>query len=590
MKDLKEYWRGVICRVINLIAENENRGTGIVSPDSIITETPPDPEMGDIAFPMFQFSKILKKSPKEIAEQCRILLESEHLTDKKAGTPEVSGAYLNIRLDRIRVTEEVLARIGKQADDYGRGNVLNNKRITIEFSCPNTNKPLHLGHLRNDAIGMSLSLILEASGALIRRVNLINDRGIHICKSMLAYKKFAGGSTPGTEGVKGDHFVGKYYVLYNEWADKDPEAEKEAREMLKKWEQGDSEIMELWKKMNGWTIEGIQKTYSATGVEFDQVYYESDTYKLGKEEVLKGLSKGVFYRDKDNSVWVDLTGEGLDKKVLLRSDGTSLYLTQDIGTAVQRYNDWPFDTLIYVVASEQNYHFKVLFKVLSLLGYTWADNLYHLAYGMVNLPEGKMKSREGRIVDADDLIEDLCKLALKEIAAKGRDSEISDLESTAGMIASGALNYYLLQVSPYKDMVFYPEESISFTGNTGPYLQYTGARISSLLRKYSGNKEKYSGGTLKPGLLAGKEEWEIVRMLADFPGVIENAAEQKNPSVIAVFLFELGKHFSRFYHDNPILHNKNRDLIATRMALAESVMQVLKNGLKLICVPFLEKM
>ena len=592
MKELKEYWKKQVSIAVNSIARVLNRAADFeyteIKADSIVVENPPNPEMGDMAFPMFQFSKLLKKNPKEIALLCRdeLLLHIESVK----GQPVVSGPYLNIKLNRVYVAETVIKSIKASGAKYGEGSSLNGRRITIEFSCPNTNKPLHLGHLRNDAIGMSLSNIFKVSGATVRKVNLINDRGIHICKSMLAYMEFGEGSTPESEGIKGDHFVGKYYVLFNSWASKDLTAEPRAREMLKNWEKGDKEVIALWKKMNRWAIDGISETYRATGVEFDKIYFESETYKLGKEDVLKGLERGVFYREADGSIWVDLFDYGLDKKVLLRSDGTSLYLTQDIGTAVQRYKDWPFDKLIYVVASEQNYHFKVLFRVLKILGYNWADNLFHLAYGMVNLPEGKMKSREGKVVDADDLLIQLKNLAKNEIISKGRDSEIKDLDGTAESIALGALNYYLLQVSPYKDMIFFPEESISFTGNTGPYLQYMGARISSVLRKYKEGGAKYSGGVFNPQLLNGKEEWELMKMLGYFPELVENAADEKNPSLIAVYLYELAKHFSRFYHDNPILHNDDRDTIETRMELAMAVLQVLKNGLKLISVPFLDRM
>jgi len=590
MKEIKNYWKEQVKRAVISAAETLGIKNVTIDTDSIIIENPPNPEMGDLAFPMYQFSKILRKSPQEIASLCRDKLLSINETKGSKGEPFAAGPYLNIKMDRLYVANTVVLSIEKAEDRYGEGQLLNGRRIIIEFSCPNTNKPLHLGHLRNDAIGMSLSAIFKASGAVVRKVNLINDRGIHICKSMLAYKRFAEGSTPDTEGVKGDHFVGKYYVLFNDWASKDSSAEPAAREMLKKWEQGDGEVVSLWKKMNTWAIDGIGKTYRATGVDFDKIYFESETYKLGREDVLRGLGNGVFYKEKDGSIWVDLSDYGLDKKVLLRGDGTSLYLTQDIGTAVQRYRDWPFDMLIYVVASEQNYHFKVLFKVLKMLGYSWADNLYHLAYGMVNLPGGKMKSREGKVIDADDLLTQLKDLAKDEIISKGRDSEVEDLCKTAESIALGALNYYLLQVSPYKDMIFFPEESISFTGNTGPYLQYMGARISSVLRKYEEGREKYSGGAFKPELLGGKEEWKLIKMLGNFPELVENAAVEKNPSLIAVYLYKLAKHFSRFYHDNPILHNENKDLIKSRIVLAKSVLQVLKNGLKFISVPFLERM
>ncbi len=488
------------------------------------------------------------------------------------------------------MADRVLSGLLENPNGYLSPSSLGGRKIMIEFSCPNTNKPLHLGHLRNDAIGESVSRLLDFCGAEVMKVNLINDRGIHICKSMAAYKEFGNNSTPQSEGLKGDHFVGKYYVKFNEWAKESEEAEKIAREMLKKWEAGDGEILSLWRKMNDWAISGIKETYRKTGISFDKIYYESETYKLGKREVLRGLEEKIFYRETDGSIWVDLSDEGLDKKVLLRSDGTSLYLTQDIGTAVQRHRDWPFDRLIYVVASEQNYHFKVLFIVLKRLGYDWADNLYHLAYGMVHLPEGKMKSREGKVVDADDLLEELKQLAVKEIRDKNRESEVENIELTGEKIALGALNYYLLQVHPVKDIVFYPEESISFTGNTGPYIQYTGARISSMLKKFDERRENYRGGKFRVELLNSEVEWEIIKSLSGFRDIIERAAKEFNPSLVADYLFGLCKNYSRYYHDYPVLHNEDRDIVVSRIELARAVLETLKVGMYLLGIPFLEKM
>ncbi len=594
MKKLKERWREIVYRAVTAIAEKSGFETGELAPEKIITEVPPDMRMGEIAFPMFQFSRLLKSAPNVIAEEC--LSEIEKLSSKgeldlnELGLPTVKGPYLNIKLNRESVTAKTIDAVSSEGSEYGKSDILSGKRIMIEFSCPNTNKPLHLGHLRNDAIGFSVANLLVASGATVKRVNLINDRGIHICKSMAAYERFGKGSTPESEGIKGDHFVGKYYVMFNEWVSKDPEAEAIAREMLKKWENGDEKTIALWKKMNRWAIEGISRTYEKTGIGFDKIYYESETYKLGKDEVLKGLEGGIFYKEEDGSVWVDLTEEGLDRKVLLRSDGTSLYLTQDIGTAVQRYRDWPFDRLIYVVASEQNYHFKVLFLVLKKLGHQWAENLFHLSYGMVNLPEGKMKSREGKVVDADDLFEELKLLAREEIGSKEREGEIEDAEKTAEKIALGALNYYLLQVSPQKDMVFSPEESISFTGNTGPYLQYTGARISSMITKYRERESRYRGGQFKAELLGEEAEWEIIRRIASYPEIVEQAAENYNPSILAVYLYELCKAYSRYYHDFPVLHNDDINLVASRIKLASVLLIVLRNGMGILGIPFLEKM
>jgi arginyl-tRNA synthetase len=460
----------------------------------------------------------------------------------------------------------------------------------IEFSCPNTNKPLHLGHLRNDAIGVSLANILEENGAEVLRVNLINDRGIHICKSMIAYIKYGDGKTPESEGVKGDHFVGDFYVRYSGWEKNDSTAEERARELLLKWEAGDPETHELWKRMNGWAISGIEDTYKKTGVSFDRVYYESDTYSSGREEVEAGLDRGVFVREDDGSVTIDLSDIKLDKRVLLRRDGTSLYVTQDIGTAIRRYADWPFDQLIYVVAAEQEYHFRVLFHILKRLGYDWAQNLYHFSYGMVNLPEGKMKSREGTVVDADDLLEVLTELAANEIREKDREDEVDDPAATAEAIASAAIHYYLLAVSPGKDMIFNPDESISFNGNTGPYLQYTGARLRSMINKFEERTSDFAGGSFDAGLIQDGDEWEIIKLLGGYPEIIASAADELNPTLVAVHLYTLAKTYSRYYHDNPVLHNNNPDLVHTRITIAKAVVQVLKNGFRLLGIPFLEKM
>ncbi len=476
--------------------------------------------------------------------------------------------------------------IRKEGDAYGHNRTLGGKRIVVEFSCPNTNKPLHLGHLRNDSIGESISAILKANGAEVRKVNLINNRGVHICKSMLAYQKFGNGETPESTGKKGDHFVGDYYVLYNRKAEEDPSLEGQAQAMLKAWEDGDEEVVALWEKMNRWTLEGLSQSYERMRVSFDHYYYESETYRYGRDEVLKGVEQGVFYREADNSVWVDLEAIGLDKKVLLRSDGTSLYMTQDLGTAIRRYEDWFFDSMIYVVASEQQYHFKVLFHALGLLGYPWAKDLHHLSYGMVNLPDGKMKSREGKVVDGDDLVEELTLLAKEEIIAKEREELVGDLEETSLSIALGALNYYLLQVSPTKDMIFNPAESISFNGNTGPYLQYMGARISSMLAKY----EQEIPASFDASVLTLEDERSLIRQLALFGEVVERAAEGYDPSQITAYLYELSRTFSRWYHDNPVLKASTPALVEARVVLSSNVLQVLKNAFALVGIPFLAAM
>jgi arginyl-tRNA synthetase len=469
-----------------------------------------------------------------------------------------------------------------------------------------------LGHLRNDVLGESVSRILGACGAEIRKVCIINDRGIHICKSMLAYREQGQGKTPESEGIKSDHFVGDWYVAFSRELKteaeelvrtrglKPEEAEaraprmERAQELLRQWEAGDPETVALWKTMNHWAVEGIKETYRRTGVSFDQYYYESQTYLLGRDEVLKGLEQGLFQREADGAVTVDLTGEGLDKKVLLRKDGTSIYITQDIGTAIFRHQDWPFDRMIYVVGSEQQYHFKVLFTILKKLGFGWAHNLYHLSYGMVNLPEGKMKSREGTVVDADDLIDSLKDMALGEIREKEREEEVGDPAAVAEKIALGALHYYLLQANPAKDMLFDPKESLSFNGNTGPYLQYMGARISALLRKAAGQERAPSpeagAGPVRPELLTGDPEWELLKALAAYPEAVAAAAEGLDPSFLAAYLYDLSRAFSRFYHDCPVLGATEPGLAEARLCLCRGVLAVLRDALGLICVPFLDVM
>ncbi len=582
MNRYKQIWRERVRKAVEEESGNE------LEPADVIIEIPPRAEMGDLAFPMFPYASLLKSSPKDIA-----LRVSDRIRRKDPAASagiEIQGPYLNIHLDRLSVTTDVVAEILRSAEQYGRGGTLEGQRIVLEFSCPNTNKPLHLGHLRNDALGMSIERILSSLGAEVLKVNLINDRGVHICKSMVAYQRFGDGITPEDREQKGDHLVGDFYVRFAEWAKENPNAEELARQMLKSWEEEDPQIRELWERMNRWAIEGIEETYKKTGVRFDKIYLESRTYLLGREIVEAGVEKGVFYRESDGSVWIDLSAEKLDKKVLLRSDGTTLYLTQDLGTAVQRYQDWPFGRMIYIVGNEQRYHFQVLFKVLELLGYDWAENLYHLAYGMVNLPEGKMKSREGTVVDADDLIEDLERLAAEEIVEKDRQAEVGDLKLTAEKIALGALNYYLLQPSPLKDMIFDPKESLSFSGSTGPYLQYTGARISSMLRKFNERQLEFRDGVFKPELLTQPDEWSIVKHMASYPESVIQAARELNPSIVTASLFELAQTFSHYYHDNPVLHNENPDLVVTRITLAGAVRQVLANGMGLIGVPFLDRM
>jgi arginyl-tRNA synthetase len=554
-----------------------------IEASTVIAETPPKPEMGDLGFPMFSFAKLLRKGPAQIAQTLAIKLAAQ--TSQVGTTFTAEGPYLNARLNRGKVAQTLLKRT--EAASFGKPQTLVGYRIMIEFSSPNTNKPLHLGHLRNDVLGESVSRILVACGADVRKVCIINDRGIHICKSMLAYKEHGEGKTPESEGIKSDHFVGDFYVCFHHMSQNDPQAEVRAQDMLRKWELGDAETVNLWKKMNNWTVSGMKQTYERTGISFNQYYFESQTYLKGKDEILKGLESGIFYKEADGSVWVDLSAEQLDKKVLLRKDGTSLYITQDIGTAIFRHDDWPFDKLVYVVGSEQRYHFKVLFTILQKLGFDWKQNLYHLSYGMVNLPDGKMKSREGTVVDADDLLDSLHELALNEIHSKNREEAVGDPDATAERVALAALHYYLLQVSPSKDMLFDPKESLSFNGNTGPYLQYMGARVSALLRKAPPElKAEVSNGEL----LTSDAEWDLVKILSSYEETIASAATFMDPSVLAAYLYELSKSFSRFYHDCPILNAETPALASARLALSQAVLRVLRDTLDLICVPFLETM
>ena len=609
----KEEWKGLVQNTLQRMYE-ESGHEGMLSP--VVLQVPPKPEMGDLAFPLFAYAKAFSKAPNVLAQElsARINAISE---DPNANKPDgeafALGPYMNVRVNMDSVVSQMYGKIKAGGASYGHSNLLGTKKVMIEFSCPNTNKPLHLGHVRNDCIGQSMSQILKACGADVMKVNLINNRGVHMCKSMLAYQKFGNGETPESSGIKGDHLVGNYYVRFAEWeahelekdtaaniakgmseeeakalAKKENGPDMEAQAMLRKWEQGDPQVMDLWKLMNGWTLAGVAQTYERTGISFDKYYYESDTYKLGKDKVLEGLERGIFQKADDGSIYIDNSDIGLDRKILLRRDGTSIYITQDIGTAINRHEDWPFDSLIYVVASEQNYHFKVLFHVLDKLGYAWAKDLHHLSYGMVFLPEGKMKSREGTVVDADDLIQSLTDMAKEQILEKGREEDLDDVDGTAHKIALGALNYYILQFNPNKDFVFNPKESLSFNGNTGPYLQYMGARISSMLRKY--DEAAYLDVAFNPAVLSLEDEREMLKMLASFPEVVGKACTQYDPSIVCAFLYDLSKKFSHWYHDNQILKADTPELVKARVSLCEMVLQVMKNAFDLVGIPFLEKM
>lgn len=588
MKELKKIWHGKVTEALNKLRISMNVDCPGITEEEVPLENPPDPGMGDLGFPMFMFAKKFRKGPPVIAREVAEILSGD-VELAEYGRVQSQGPYVNVFVSREKATESVLKNILLSPESYGKTNSLSGRKIMIEFSSPNTNKPLHLGHLRNDALGESVSRILKFLGAEVYKVCIINNRGVHICKSMLAYKKFGNNETPESLGVKSDRFVGDFYVKFAKWASEDPGAEAEAQEMLRKWEAGDPDTVALWKKMNNWAVSGMERTYKRTGVSFDKYYFESDTYLLGKDAIAKGLEEKIFYKDEEGTTWVDLTEENLDKKVLLRKDGTSVYITQDIGTAIQRHNDWPFDQLVYVVGSEQIYHFKVLFLVLKKLGYSWADMLYHLSYGMVNLPEGRMKSREGTVVDADDLIDSLRDMAVEEIKVKNREEAVGDINDVAEKIALGALHYFLLQVTPSKDMLFNPKESLSFNGDTGPYLQYMGARITSVLKKAEASPS-VQGAVSDYSLLDEEYEWELLKLLAKFPDVVDDAGRNMDPSRIALYLYELSKGFSRFYHECPILDEKNPVLSKTRLDLAKAVLVVLKNAMNLVMIPFLESM
>ena len=607
MADTKDLCRNIIAAALNEFIKEKDSSAAAVDPVSIVVQNAPNPEMGDLGSPMFAYAKALRMAPPQIAAGV-----VAKITDKSIGEFIAVGPYVNVKLNKSDAVAPILKAIKAQGDSYGSLNSdgkkpLEGRRVMIEFSSPNTNKPLHLGHVRNDALGESVSRILKAAGAEVYKVDLINNRGVHICKSMLAYKMFheANGDTPEKLGMKGDHFVGQCYVEFDKYlkGEKDkpetahPEANQMAEDMLIKWEAGDPEVHALWEKMNGWTFDGMMATYKRTGISFDKYYFESETYLKGKDEILKGLDKGVFFRAPDGSVRIDVTdvvGKGKDgnnqEKVLLRKDGTSVYITQDIGTAISRHDDWAFNQLVYVVASEQNYHFKVLFHILKKLGFDWADKLFHLSYGMVNLPSGRMKSREGTVVDADNLVDSLHADALAAIKERGRDEEVGDADEVAEKVALGALHYYILQATPIKDMLFNPAESLSFNGNTGPYLQYMGARINSILAKAgeAGITEDSSDEAV--ALLTSEDEWALIKQLGDFPNAIEKSAENLDPSTIAAYVYETAKLFSKFYQSCSIVNADNKQLAGARLYLASCTLQVIKNAMQLVLVPYLERM
>ncbi|MBQ2418688.1 MAG: arginine--tRNA ligase, partial [Alistipes sp.] len=522
----------------------------------------------------------------------------------EVGGYNVIKGFLNIslkadfwknRFDQIASTENY-----GQAEPTG-------KSIMVEYSSPNTNKPLHLGHIRNNLLGYSVSQILAASGHKVIKANLVNDRGIHICKSMVAWQRYGNGATPESTGIKGDHLVGDYYVEFDkhykaevnelvaggmslEEAKKSAPILLEAQDMLRKWEAKDESVRALWEMMNGWVYEGFDVTYKTLGVDFDKVYYESQTYLLGKSIVAEGLEKGIFFRKEDGSVWIDLTADGLDQKLLLRGDGTSVYMTQDLGTALQRFEQNNLDGITYVVGNEQNYHFQVLKLVLKKLGYEWSDDIYHLSYGMVELPEGKMKSREGTVVDADDLVEKMVATAREMSAELGKLDGCTDEEADkiCSMIGLGALKYFILKVDPKKTMLFDPRESIDFNGNTGPFIQYTHARICSVLRKAEEQGIDYSAAVENATLLP--EEIEIIKTLCDYPQTVKAAAEAFAPSVIAAYTYELCKLFNGYYHDHSILREQCETTKRMRLKLAQQVARIIRTAMLLLGIEVPQRM
>lgn len=573
-----------------------------VAPDSVSPQATRKEFEGNLTVMVFPYVKAAHKAPEAVGREI-----GQWLVDNEpaVGGFNVVKGFLNIVITPT-VWNSVLADI-LATPDYGiRKAAADAPLVMVEYSSPNTNKPLHLGHVRNNLLGYSLACILEACGNRVVKTNIVNDRGIHICKSMLAWQKWAGGATPESAGVKGDHLIGDCYVAFDkhykaelkalkEQGMSDEEAEaastlmQEAREMLRKWEAGDPEVRALWEKMNSWVYAGFDETYRRMGVGFDKIYYESRTYLDGKKKVLEGLEKGIMYRREDGSVWADLRADGLDEKLLLRSDGTSVYMTQDIGTAAQRYADYPIDRMIYVVGNEQEYHFKVLSLILDKLGFRWGKELVHFSYGMVELPNGKMKSREGTVVDADDLMESMVSDARRVSEELGKTDGLTDAEidGIAEMVGLGALKYFLLKVDPRKNMTFNPAESIDFNGNTGPFIQYTYARIRSVLRRAA---EAGMEMTDYSSVIPNDREVALVQRLADFPSVVAEAGRNFSPALIANYCYDLVKEYNQFYHDCSILRETDAAVRSLRLALSEATARVVAAATGLLGISVPERM
>ena len=586
-------------RIIKALENTVIKLYGITPKQSIqLQETRKEFE-GDFTFVVYPLLPVSRKSPEQTATELgQAIIEAV----QEVESFQVIKGFLNLKMSPYYW----MSRLQDIADTPAYGTKPHSgKTVMVEFSSPNTNKPLHLGHIRNNLLGWSVSRIMEANGHRVIKVNLVNDRGIHICKSMLAWQKSGLNTTPESSGQKGDHLVGDFYILFEkqykeqvqemvnsgvdrEQALKDAPLMQEAQSMLVKWEQGDGEVVGLWKKMNGWVYDGFEQTYSRMGISFDKTYYESDTYLLGKELVVKGLEEGVFYRNPDNSVWCDLTQEGLDRKLLLRADGTSVYMTQDLGTAVSRYKEYGFDSHIYVVGNEQNYHFQVLKLILKKLGFSWADDIIHLSYGMVELPEGKMKSREGTVVDADDLIDNMVETAREMSLESGKleDMTPQDREQLFNMLGMGALKYFILKVDPRKTMLFDPRESIDFNGNTGPFIQYTFARIRSILRK--AGEHNYRSRLFNRPMI--EKELRLIKLMTTYPLVVEESGLNYAPSLIANFGFDLAREFNQYYHEISVLHEPDEQLRSQRLFLLEQVARLLESSMELLGIILPERM
>ena len=559
---------------------------------------------GHLTLVVFPFLKISRKSPEQTAQDLgKYLLENE----PAVADFNVIKGFLNLTISASCWIE--LLNTIHSSPSFGTVEATETSPLVmIEYSSPNTNKPLHLGHVRNNLLGYSLAEIMKANGYKVVKTNIVNDRGIHICKSMLAWKKWGEGATPESAGKKGDHLIGDFYVLFDKkykqelaelqesgLSKEEAEAKSalmaEAREMLLKWEAGDKEVVDLWTMMNNWVYAGFDETYKRMGVDFDKIYYESQTYLEGKGKVLEGLEKGVFYRREDGSVWADLTGDGLDEKLLLRADGTSVYMTQDIGTAKLRFDDYPINKMIYVVGNEQNYHFQVLSILLDKLGFEFGKGLVHFSYGMVELPEGKMKSREGTVVDADDLMEEMISTAREISQELGKLDGLTtqEAEKIASMVGLGSLKYFILKVDPRKNMTFNPKESIDFNGNTGPFIQYTYARICSVLRKAA-----EQGITLPNQLAANitlsEKEEGLIQLTSDFESVVKDAGNEYSPAIIANYVYDLVKEYNQFYHDFSILREENKDVKVFRLVLSANVAKVVKKGMSLLGIEVPERM